>query len=224
VESEGDYVVSRFSLPNGASADGDGGQDQEALRWIGYRELNEDQIQELAEAIVRQVKSRGPFRSLGEFINRRLGPENDERTLRGALQAALDDPDVSINEDYQDQRIAAADLTDTAYTNRSAALGSRYEGAPACVTQADLLAPIAPVLNARSDTFLVRGYGEATGAKGEVTARAWCEAVLQRVPDYLDAKGDAADTVVTSLRSPVNISFGRRFKAISFRWLPAEEI
>lgn len=224
VEDEGDYVVSRFSLPNGASAEDASGQDEEALRWTGYRELDEEQIDELAQAIVRQVKSRGPFRSLGEFINRRLGPESDERTLRGALQAALDDPEVSINEDYHSSKITAGDLKDATYINRSAALGSRFEGAPACVTQADLLGPIAPVINVRSDTFLVRGYGEATAEDGSVTARAWCEAVVQRVPDYLDAAADTAETVFTALRSQTNRSFGRRFKVTSFRWLAADEV
>lgn len=223
IEAEGNYVVSRFTMPNGPSADGSGGNG-EALRWTGYRELSEDQIDALARAIVRQVKSRGPFRSLGEFINRRLGPENDERTRCGALQAALDDSEVDINGDYRSMEISSADLAEAAYTNRSAAMGSRYQGAPAYVTQADLLGPIAPLLNARSDTFVVRGYGEATNADGEVTARAWCEAVVQRVPDYLDPKADAADAIATALRSPVNLNFGRRFNAISFRWLPAEEI
>lgn len=224
VDGEGDYVISRFSLPNDGSAEDGTGQNKEALRWTGYRELDEDQIDELAHAIVRQVKSRGPFRSLGEFINRRLGPESDDRTLRGALQAALDDPEVSINEDYRSSQITAGELKDTAYTNRKAALGSRYEGAPACVTQADLLGPIAPVINVRSDTFLVRGYGEATAEDGSVIARAWCEAAVQRVPDYLDPAADTAETVVTSLRSPINRSFGRRFNVISFRWLSADEV
>lgn len=224
VQSDNEYVVSRFTLPNGGSADDASGPDSENLRWTGYRELDEDQIEELAEAIVRQVKQRGPFRSLGEFVNRRLGPESDERTLSGALQAALDDEDVSINEDYRDSKISESDLTESRYTNRSAAMGSRYQGSPACVTQADLLGPIAPILNARSDTFVVRGYGEATDKDGKVTARAWCEAVVQRVPDYLDAKSDLPEIVVTALKSQVNRSFGRRFKTISFRWLSPDEL
>ncbi|MCW1923853.1 hypothetical protein OKA05_14895 [Luteolibacter arcticus] len=219
----GNFVVSRFSMPNGGSADAASGKAGDDLRWTGYRELKEEQIDALAQAIVRQVKARGPFRSLGEFINRRLGPESDERTLYGALQGALEDPAVNINEDFRSARITAADLADTDYANRSAAMGSRYQGAPAYVCQADLLGPIAPVLNARSDTFLVRGYGEATAGDGTVTARAWCEAVVQRVPDYLDAT-DLPEVAAASLRSEVNRSFGRRFNITSFRWLPAEEL
>ncbi len=53
VEAEGNYVVSRFTMPNGPSADGSGGNG-EALRWTGYRELSEDQIDALARAIVRR--------------------------------------------------------------------------------------------------------------------------------------------------------------------------
>jgi hypothetical protein len=99
-------------------------------------------------------------------------------------------------------------------------LGSRYEGTPAYLNQADLLTPIAPIIQARSDTFLVRGYGEARSADGSrITARAWCEAVVQRLPDYIDAT-DLPEVARDRLKSPLNRLFGRRFVMISFRWLP----
>ena len=59
-------------------------------------------------------------------------------------------------------------------------------GAPNYLTQADVLQVIGPVLSARSDTFVIRAYGDAVDPKGTVTARAWCEAVVQRTPDPLD--------------------------------------
>lgn len=225
VQPEGKFIVSRFTMPNGSSADASSGQAAKNLRWIGYRELTEPQIDALAHAIVRQVKTRGPFRSLGEFINRRLGSESDPLTRYGALQAALEDDSVDINQDYRSKSISTGFLQQArvTYPNQTAATGSRYQGAPAYVTQADLLGPIAPILSARSDTFVIRAYGEATGEDGKTTARAWCEAVVQRLPGYMDAT-DTPDLALARLRSPINQKFGRRFEVTGFRWLTAEEI
>ena len=92
---------------------------------------------------------------------------------------------------------------------------------PAGINQADILTPIAPIIQARSDTFVVRGYGEARSPDGtRILARAWCEAVVQRVPDYLDAAADPTETPYANLQSPVNRRFGRRIRITSFRWLP----
>jgi hypothetical protein len=52
--------------------------------------LSDTEIDELAAAIVRQVKLRGPFLSLSEFVNRRLDPSDTALSAKGALQAALD--------------------------------------------------------------------------------------------------------------------------------------
>lgn len=219
------FVVSRFSAPIGGPADGS--MASEDARWLGYRELTEDEIRELATAIVRQVKKRGPFRSMGEFVNRRLSTDTD-LALYGALQAALEDPTVSINKAYRDDRITSADLSQRAHSANyrfpEAALGPRHQGTPAYISQADILTPIAPILNARSDTFLVRGYGEARSADGRtILARAWCEAVVQRMPEYIDP-ADTAHTAAASLRSEPNKLFGRRFHMKSFRWLSPAEI
>jgi hypothetical protein len=147
--------------------------------------------------------------------------------LYGALQAALEDPAVSINSAYRGQTITKSDLSRkyvARYKFEEAALGSRFQGTPAYISQADILTPIAPILNARSDCFVIRGYGEARSADAQtVTARAWCEAVVQRVPEYVDAL-DAAHVAPAALRSALNRAFGRRFVIKSFRWLPRAEI
>lgn len=225
VQPQAKFVVSRFSAPVGGSADGS--QSSEDNRWLGYRELTAVEVRELATAIVKQVKKRGPFRSLGEFVNRRLTTDR-ELALYGALQAALEDPAVSINSAYRDLKITESDLAQRKYSAnykfKEAALGSRYQGTPAYISQADILTPIAPILNARSDSFVIRGYGEARSANGTtVTARAWCEAVVQRVPDYVDPR-DPAHTAYATLKSDANKTFGRRFVMKSFRWVPASEI
>jgi truncated hemoglobin YjbI len=220
--SEGKFVVSRFAMPIGGTP---GQTSTEEARWRGYRELTQTEIRQLAEAIVRQVKQRGPFRSLGEFINRRLAPASDDKALYGALQAALEDPKVDINKDYRDMTITDADISGTNYAFKNAALGPRYQGTPAYISQADILQPIAPILNARSDTFLIRSYGEALSPDGKtVLAKAWCEAVVQRYPDYLDPEDTPETPMTTASLKPVNKIFGRRFVMKSFRWLSPNEI
>lgn len=57
--------------------------------WNKHRELSDQEIDALAAAVVREVRGRGPFMSLADFINRRL-INADNYGLRGALQAAID--------------------------------------------------------------------------------------------------------------------------------------
>ena len=221
------FVVSRFGTPIGKAADNTPGGASEDNRWLGYRELTEYEVRELAEAIVKQVKTRGPFRSLGEFVNRRL-TDDPELALYGALQAALEDPYVTINDNYRDDQITENDLkvgrSSANYKFKEAALGSRYQGTPAYISQADILMPIAPILNARSDTFVIRAYGEARSVDGlRILARAWCEAVVQRIPEYIDA-AEEAQTPLAALTSEANKTFGRRFEMKTFRWISTKEL
>ena len=221
-QANGNFIVSRFAMPIGGNA---GQATTEDTRWRGYRELTADEIRQLAEAIVRQVKQRGPFRSLGEFINRRLAASSDDKALYGALQAALEDPKVDINKDYRNLTITDADIKDTNYAFKQAALGPRYQGTPAYISQADILQPIAPIINARSDTFLIRTCGEALAPDGKtVLAKAWCEAVVQRYPEYVNPLDKPETPVTTTSLQPENLKFGRRFMIKSFRWLTPGEI
>ena len=87
----------------------------------------------------------------------------------------------------------------------------------------DLLTPLGPALQARSDTFTIRAYGSSTDRNGKVLARAWCEATLQRVPEYLDP-ADEPETRAPELVSAINRAFGRQFRIVNFRWLNSEEI
>jgi len=131
---------------------------------------------------------------------------------------------VDINKDYRNLTITDADLAGTNYAFKKAALGPRYQGSPAYISQADILEPIAPVLNARSDTFLIRSYGEALSPDGKtVLAKAWCEAVVQRYPDYLNPQDKPETPMTTPSLKPENKIFGRRFILKSFRWLSPNE-
>jgi hypothetical protein len=176
---------------------------RDRAKWNGYRRLDPDKVRELAEEVVREVRERGPFLSLAEFINRR--PESGEAGRSGALQVALEK--AGINKALL---APAFDLP---------TVGNTADGAPGVLTQADLLTPLAPILTARGDTFRIRAYGDA-GGPGSTKVGAWCEAVVQRVPDYLDPAEDAWATP----ELPVNLRFGRRFVEVSFRWLSPSEI
>ena len=109
-------------------------------------------------------------------------------------------------------------LTAKAATNQShAALF-----APGAVLQQDILAAIGSHLSARSDTFVIRAYGDVRSPNGESRGRAWIEAVVQRTPDYC-AAADAPSADPTTLLA-VNKQLGRRFRIVSARWLRADEI
>ncbi len=229
----------------------------------GYRTLSEEQIAQLAHNIVAEVRKRGPFVSMADFINRRLvdnpmnndsnpltGPGNEHEHFKGTLQAAIDGTVLSsdgtdgaeiafpvndgsltfwTNQDelandiqreqwsyiYERQKVWGGDAETHPYSNRAAF-------APKFITQADILATIGSSLSARSDTFVIRAYGEVTNpySPDEVRAQAWCEAVVQRYPEYQN------DTDLPEEDPSVDINqwFGRKFKIVSFRWLSADEV
>ena len=171
-------------------------------KWNGHRRLSPETIRRLAEEIVKEIRARGPFQSLAEFVNRR--PGTGELAKSGALEAALQR--AQINEPTLDPVFNIDN-------------GNTADGSPGILTQADLLTPIAAALTARGDTFRIRAYGEAQQQNG-TKVKAWCEAIVQRVPEYLDP----ADEAWVAPTRPANQRFGRRYEMIAFRWLAAAEI
>ena len=208
--------------------------------WTGVRFLDDDQLRKLAEECVVQVKKRGPFLNYSEFINRRLS--NDDLGLMGALQSAIDYDDAtpdagSINYRFKsgpDYMLKPNQLGDHDYKTPEAATGSRFAGIPGYVTQSDILKPIGNTLSVRDDTYRIRTYGEVRDTKGTVIAQAWCEAIVQRVPDYCDPANEPEESPRTldaqgvftdnASLTEVNRKFGRKFKVQSFRWLNKNEI
>lgn len=183
--------------------------------WNGFRSLSDAQIETLATQMVIQVKTRGPFQSLGEFVNRRV--ENTELGKSGAIQSAIDAIKGNDN-------VLKTSFTPTAYPSEAAAHIVKFTeaGIPGYLSQADVLQSLGPVITCRSDTFVIRGYGESKDAKGNVIARAWCEAVVQRVPEFVD-KANAPQSPIASL-NVVNQNFGRRFEIVSIRRIPRPEM
>jgi hypothetical protein len=224
VTAVGKARISRFRLP--AAASGSTYQQITDAYWLGPREFSDAELQTLAENIVKQVRLRGPFLSMAEFVNRRLGPASDEKVQRGALQQAIDDSNLNqanagaANAGFE---IPASAVGTYQYANPAAGAGSSYQGAPGYLTQADILNVLGNAATARSDTFTIRSYGEVHGASGQTTARAICEAVVQRLPDWYDP-AEKAEMAPSALVIEANKTLGRGFRLLAFRWLSDDEI
>ncbi len=207
--------------------------------WNGFRNLTTTQIDELAARIVEQIQLRGVSLSTADFINRKLAL--DDTGLAGVFQAAIDAADQSpiaaarINDHFPNSLQNAGNSTVTPLTPNVPTTASPYhfaahvakhslEGIAGWLTQADLVQALAPVLSARSDTFRVRTYGETVNpVTGDVVGRAWCEAIVQRLPDYVSPADDARVSP-GDLTDGLNQQFGRRFSVVSFRWLTPNDI
>ena len=207
-------AVTRFAPMVGDEVDEADAAIDEQKRWQGHRRLTNLEIQTLAGNAVAQVKARGPFQSIAEFVNRRL-ESNLATATSGALQSAIDASD--LNADYgvaAPKYDAELDLEPTSQTANTS------DGAATFITQADLLNRLAPSITVRGDTFRIRAYGEAT--IGAQTAVVWCEAVVQRGHELTD--NTQLPTTAYADQNTTNQTYGRRFKIVSFRWLSEEEI
>jgi hypothetical protein len=217
---------SRTGFPSAGSGD------NREERVSGFRELSETELQVFAEAIVGEVKRRGPFFSLADFVNRRLQPGNDTEGLFGTIEAAIRSTD--LNNAMGGGDFTAADYP-TGYTPPSGMiaeleLGPLFEGLAQWLNQSDVLERIAPFITVRGDTFTVRAYGEVRDpGTGNVRSVARCELLVQRIYDYVDPTNSPQEAVlpfdnvsgeyVTGNLSTANEQFGRRYRIIQFKWL-----
>ena len=200
-ESDDSYVQSDPSTPaNSANTQ---------LFRRGIRFLSAAQVGSLADKVATRMRERqaasGPFLTLEEFLTPSPLFVDSAGNQISLLERAI--ADAELNTD------AALGLTTTT-----------MEFSSQFLTQADIMTVLAPVLFPRSDTFVIRTYGEAVNpATGVAEGRAWCEATVQRVPDYVDSVDDAS-VPPALLTSPLNQTHGRRFKVVSFRWLTRSDI
>lgn len=179
--------------------------------WSGFRTLSDEDVRTLATNLVAQVRERGPFLSLGEFVNRRVSTDRDFNTS-GALHAAIDASGLNNARKY-----TRFDTTNFPHGGNMRNPNTGI-GTPGWLTQADILHGLAPYITPRSDTFIIRSQGEARDAAGRVTATVMLEALVQRVPKWVDPADDSA-TPVADLSSTTNQRHGRRFDVISIREL-----
>lgn len=266
------FIFSRFRHPNAGWQSIAPGVTNTRDHWGGYRRLSDSELTDLAQRLVEEIRARGPFLSMSDFVNRSIDTTRhtghaERYLLKGALQAAIDDegplgeeadnrnkrtrinfaasatstigggyhpfylhphlfraPDLdTLTQQYNTKALAGWNTTSLSADNNPFTLHGAFNAS--YITQADILSAIGASLSARSDTFMIRAYGETVNpTTQEVTARAWCEAIVQRMPDYLNAEADAAWTPPADLNSSLNQNFGRRFNVIAFRWLSADEI
>ncbi|MDR1458060.1 MAG: hypothetical protein LBI37_00815 [Puniceicoccales bacterium] len=180
--------------------------------------MDKDQIRTLATRIVEQIKIRGPFGSIGEFINRKLiakaddnavSPEpNKQLGISGVLQRAIDGnysfDGEGINADYASLNKGFSKVIKSsknmAWHDDIAASGQIDACAPGYLTQADLLQSLGSTLAARGDSFCIHSYGDCIDKEGNLSAQAKCEAIIQRLPDSDD-------------------SDNRIFKILSLKWI-----
>lgn len=234
LSDETDHVLNRFSIAGDSEAGtlGTSGAFPEANEFAGYRTVDEYFLDALAEEVVKQVRARGPFLSLSEFVNRQL--TNGDLALAGTIQAALNElAKNSATNPFSElealSTIAETDpknprgaTYDEEYQFPEAAAGHSAYGLPGWTRQADILRPLAPILSARDDTFTIRARGDARDANGQVLATAVCEATVRRARDFVDSN-EIAD-LTTAPSQPANSMFGRRFELVSFRWLAPDEV
>jgi hypothetical protein len=214
--------------------------------WTGWRHIEESPLGDLASAIVEEVKIRGPFLSMADFVNRDLtnaGSDGYDTRSSGALQSALDrtqnfeynslkpilalDKTKATNKglfEYQaDDNLGGGEIIDT--DGSLLAPAATIAGIPGWVMQGDLLQSLAPAMSARSDTFIIRSYGSVGNAfDKQSTSEAYYELIVQRVPEYVDSAQDMPSVTADDLQSTTNQLMGRRYKIISQRHLTAVEL
>ena len=131
-----------------------------------------------------------PSRSVAEFLN------------RGIIANAIDQTNINTT-------------TSSTYEDASATT-KMPRNSPAFLNQADVLNTIAPFIQARSDTFRIRAYGDAINPiTGRLEGRAWCEAWVQRTPELMDSSQDIQGSAT---------GLGRKFKIVHFKWLDESQI
>lgn len=203
-----------------------------------------------------------PFRSLGEFVNRFTCGYHPEASVAGCLQTAIvradtDGANLSNRLPADPGLLSSPALLGSNFSPGSVPWtpppgfgreglslydprtpeterGHLHVGSPAALTQADLLAVIGPALTTRSDTFVIRCYGDVTTNPGSTTAQAgvWIEAVVQRSPEFCDdsqpPETEVSDPANSEMPNPalkmVNRLLGRRFQVVSFRYLSPNEL
>ncbi|MGJ8698326.1 MAG: hypothetical protein ACSHYF_18570 [Verrucomicrobiaceae bacterium] len=224
-------IFPRFLNPSGDTSQDDG---VTADSLSGNRELTEDEIDILAQRIVVEVKKRAPFFGLADFVNRRL-TDDVELARAGAIEVALDTSGVnaSFNQSILGITDRSEDIEDLSFDGMSDSTRldhrlkppSQAWGIPGYLTQGDVLGVVGSTLTSRSDTFKIRSYGESRDVNGNILARAWCEATVQRTPEPVNPDELKGQTGINP--EPVTgdeIDFGRRFRIVGFRWLAPEEV
>lgn len=106
--------------------------------------------------------------------------------------------------------------------------------APTSLLQSDILEAVGSSLSTRSDTFVIRCYGDATDPldPARTLAGCWIEAVVQRIPEFCDPSQPPETEVAklsdgqlhNPLLNQINRTLGRRFVILSTRTLTQKDL
>ena len=203
-----------------------------------------------------------PFIGLSQFVNRfNCGAYPNDVTWQGCLQNAILRADVAgANLSNRTAALGIAPVFGSAQASANTTLAGAIpyvqtpanamathpqaspttnrnhmlRAAPTSLTQADILAAVGSSLATRSDTFVIRCYGDAADPLDptRTVASCWIEAVVQRVPEFCDPRqppetevGSPTDGQLHNpLLDPVNRTLGRRFIILSSRTLNPNDL
>ncbi len=209
------------------------------------------------------IRNRGvevplPYIGLSQFVNRfNCGAYPQQVSYLGCLENAIIRADLA-GADLSNRTSAPAPSFTNANLNSTSTVGrvpwvaqpmnvlatnpsSPYQtrshslrAAPASLMQSDILAAVGSALSTRSDTFVIRCYGDATDPlnPARTLAGCWIEAIVQRIPEFCDPS-QPPETEVCSptdgrlhnpLLSNINRALGRRFVILSARILTQEDL
>ena len=204
-----------------------------------------------------------PFIGLSQFVNRfNCGAYPNDVAWQGCLQTAIIRADVAgANLSNRSSPLIAAPIFGSAQASANSTIAGAIpyvstptnamasdprinpttanrnhalRAAPTSLTQADILAAVGSSLATRSDTFVIRCFGDAADPldPSKTLASCWIEAVVQRIPEFCDPS-QPPETEVSSptdgqkhnpLLSPVNQTLGRRFVILSSRMLGPNDL
>lgn len=227
--------LARIQEPIAAAFDSERDDHLEAAGWGGFAALSDAQVEALALAIVSEIKLRvaargAVYTSMADFVNRSLA--NDRFGLAGLLQAAIDKSGINTAFSHASIQVDANDLRSSLgnfpfpenILDGDEAARSAATSATGHIMQGDLLQAIGSFATLRSDSFRIRSYGEVLDpVTQEPTGRAWCEAIVQRVPDPVQPS-DPDPQNAAYWQAQDQDFLGRQFKMIYFRWLDEDEV
>ncbi|MCX8487577.1 MAG: hypothetical protein ORN22_00535, partial [Opitutales bacterium] len=203
-----------------------------------------------------------PYIGLAQFVNRfNCGAYPNQVSFQGCLQNAILRADVDgANLSNRNSPMTSAPYYDenkltTVPSNSGAGLvpfvangynvnaadprtgtykSHSLRAAPTSLMQSDILEAVGSSLSTRSDTFVIRCYGEATDPldASRTLAGCWIEAVVQRIPEFCDPSQPPETEVCKSsdgqlhnpLLNPINRTLGRRFVILSTRTLTLKDL
>lgn len=160
-----------------------------------FNSVSSPDIATLAQEVVKRIRQRiqasGPFTNIQEFLDADVG------VAGGVLNNSIQSANLNANWVISDS--------------------------PRYLTQGTIMNGLAPFLSTRSDTFLLRAYGDVRDPNDEakILARAYCEAIAQRLPSK-HSSDLPIDVMLPT--STADGKYGREFRIIAFRWLSPDEI